>query len=250
MENEAAVARRGNVLCKGYNLIFCKKSSLFILVLFPPGKGPLKLRRPSLLMGQRKKPGKTENALYSASLSCCGLESGWVFFSAETFWKEGIFLSNWVLRNFNAYTRPQQAWGVTGGWQNWGVTLVELSWLPSESLRCQKYRSCRVKSSAFAQTSQIRMRQLLVLWLHVGQVQGSTSFLPLDHVLMQRKEFRRASSKAVWTGQAGASEAAKNGACNCSSVYHIAGERKTLQHLPSTLKMLGGKTKFWFNPLA
>lgn len=37
-----------------------------------------------------------------------------------------------------------------------------------------------------------------------------------------------ASSKAVWTGKVGASEAAENGACNCSSIYHIAVEMKTL----------------------
>lgn len=52
MENEA-IASHGNVLCKGYNLIFCKKFSLFILLFislfifycFHPGKDPLTLRR-------------------------------------------------------------------------------------------------------------------------------------------------------------------------------------------------------------
>lgn len=47
-----------------------------------------------------------------------------------------------------------------------------------------------------------------------------------------RKEFRRASSKAVHTGKASVFEAAENGVCNCSSIYHIAMEMKTLSHLP------------------
>lgn len=80
-ENEEAVATHGKVWRKGCNLIFCKKISLVTLVLFPPSKDPLKLRRASSLTGQRGKQGKTENPLCTVGISFLGLESGCVFLS-------------------------------------------------------------------------------------------------------------------------------------------------------------------------